>query len=56
MGADMAKPIKDTPILYGRDSDKFLKEVKKSETQRISKKAHQESLKVFKKIMANAKV
>jgi len=30
----MAKPIKDTPILYGKESDRFLREVKKTSPEK----------------------
>jgi len=32
----MAKPIKETPILRGRDAKRFNKELKKSETKKVS--------------------
>jgi hypothetical protein len=32
----MAKPIKETPVLRGKDAEKFLREMQKNEQQKIS--------------------
>jgi len=32
----MATPIKETPILYGEDSDRFLKEIAENEGERAT--------------------
>lgn len=50
----MANPIKETPILYGKDSDRFLKDVKENETKRISKEEEEASIKLYKKVMEKA--
>ncbi len=50
----MATPIKETPILYGKDSDHFLKEVKKNENNRISPEEKTKSIALYEKVMAKA--
>lgn len=51
----MAKLIKDTPILYGKESDKFLKMVAENESKKVAHEEHKKTKEAFKKIMANAK-
>jgi hypothetical protein len=50
----MARPIKETPILYGEDSDRFLNEVKENENNRMSIEEREKALDLFKKVMAKA--
>ncbi len=50
----MATPIKETPILYGKDSDRFLKEVKENENKRISKEENEDNRKLYNSVMAKA--
>jgi len=50
----MAKPIKDTPILYGKDSDRFLKEVKMNENRKIPDKDYQRAVEIYKKVKKKA--
>lgn len=50
----MATPIKDTPILYGRDSDCFLKDVRKNEHKRISRDEYGRGVRLYKRVMARA--
>ncbi len=50
----MATPIKETPILYGKDSDRFLKEVKENENNRISKKEYKKNLELLNNVMLKA--
>lgn len=50
----MATPIKETPILYGADSDRFLKEVKENENKRISKVEREKSKKLYNSVIAKA--
>ena len=38
----MALPIKETPVLTGRDAAKFILQIYKSETKPITKKERQE--------------
>ncbi|MGR3220848.1 MAG: hypothetical protein ACUZ8H_13680 [Candidatus Anammoxibacter sp.] len=49
----MATPIKETPILYGEDSDRFLKEVRENENKKISDEEYKESIDLYKKVMKN---
>ncbi len=50
----MANPIKETPILYGKDSDRFLKDIKENENKRISKEEEEKSINLYKKVMEKA--
>lgn len=50
----MATAIKETPILYGEDSDRFLKEVEENEKKRMSKGESEESRKLYNSVMAKA--
>lgn len=55
----MAKPIKETPILYGKESDKFLKAAQENEqdiSKRISKDEYNSSKEIFDAVMCNAKL
>lgn len=49
----MARPIKETPILYGKDSDRFLKEVRENETKKIPEEDYKRALKIYNKVMEN---
>lgn len=51
----MAKPIKETPILYGKDSDRFLKEVKDNENKKVPAKEYKKAVSSYKKIINNPK-
>ena len=54
----MSTPIKETPILYGKDSDRFLKAIRENETnpsKKISKKEYEDAMKLYDAVMANAK-
>ncbi len=46
----MAKPIKETPILFGKDADRFLKDIKKNEGEKISDKDYRRALSIFEKV------
>lgn len=50
----MATPIKETPILYGKDSDRFLKEVKENENKRISKQEYNNNLELLDNVLSKA--
>lgn len=52
----MATPIKDTPILYGKDSDRFLKKVKENENKRVPKKDYDRAMKVYNKMIKRADI
>ncbi len=53
----MANPIKETPILYGKESDKFLKAIKENEedeSRKVSKEEYNHAERLYKHIMKNA--
>lgn len=52
----MSRPIKDTPVLYGKESDRFLKEVKENEFKKIPYEEFKRTQEIYQKIMANAKI
>ena len=47
----MAKPIKETPVLYGKDSDRFLKEVKDNENKKVSQEDYDRALEIYNKVI-----
>ncbi len=47
----MATPIKDTPILSGKDSERFLKKVKENESKRVPKEDYDRAMKVYNKMI-----
>ena len=49
----MARPIKETPILYGKDSDRFLNEVQENETKKIPEKDYKRAMNIYNKVMEN---
>lgn len=51
----MAKPIKETPVLYGKDSDRFLKEVRENENKKISETEYKKAVSTYEKIINNPK-
>lgn len=51
----MSLPIKDTPILYGKESDRFLKEVKENENKKIPEKDYRRASIIYKKVMSKLK-
>jgi hypothetical protein len=53
---DMAKPIKDTPILYGEESDRFLAAVKANENNKISTEEYNKIKEMSERILAHAKI
>lgn len=52
----MATPIKDTPILSGKDSARFLKKVKENESKRVPKKDYDRAIKVYNKMIKSANI
>lgn len=50
----MATPIKDTPILSGEDSKRFLKTVKANENKKVAEKDYKRAMKVYKQMMKDA--
>ncbi len=51
----MAQPIKDTPILRGKESDKFLKAVEKKESEKVSTETYVSSKEAYNKIIVKLK-
>ncbi|MCR4293249.1 MAG: hypothetical protein NUV76_10285 [Candidatus Kuenenia sp.] len=49
----MATPIKETPILYGEDSDRFLKEIAENEEKKVSRKEYDSAMKIYHKVTAS---
>jgi hypothetical protein len=46
----MAKPIKETPILKGREAERFFAEVKKNESRKVSHKEYKRAISIFEKV------
>ncbi len=52
----MATPIKDTPVLSGKDSERFLKDIKANEKKKVSRKDYNRAVRTYNKLMKNAKL
>ncbi len=52
----MSNPIKETPILYGKDSDRFLKRAKEVENgkHRVSRSEYNRGMKLYHSVMDKA--
>lgn len=52
----MATPIKETPILYGKDSDSFLKRAKEVEQgkHKVPREEYDRGMKLYRAVMAKA--
>ena len=46
----MARPIKDTPVLSGKDSERFLRKAKQNESKKVPKKDYNRAIKTYKKM------
>lgn len=46
----MAKPIKETPILKGKESEHFFAKIQKNETKKVSGKAYIRAVSIFEKV------
>jgi len=46
----MAKPIKETPILKGKEAERFFAEVKKNGSRKISHKEYKRAVSIFEKV------
>lgn len=46
----MAKPIKETPILLGRDAERFNKIIKENENKKVSAVDYERAAKTYKSI------
>jgi len=52
----MAKPIRETPVLRGKDAKKFLSEIKKNEHRKVSAADYQKAKKNYEEIIKDAKI
>lgn len=52
----MATPIKDTPVLSGKDSERFLKDIKANEKKKVSRNDYNRAVRTYNKLMKNAKL
>lgn len=50
----MARPIKDTPVLSGKDSERFLKKARENESKKVPKKDYDRAMKTYKKMAKSA--
>jgi len=46
----MATPIKETPILYGEDSDRFLREIEENEGEKVSREEYDNAMEIYHKV------
>jgi hypothetical protein len=46
----MAKPIKETPILRGKEADNFFTKVQKNEARKVSEKEYKRAVSIFEKV------
>ena len=46
----MAKPIKETPILKGKEAERFFAKIQKNETKKVSVKAYGRAVSIFEKV------
>lgn len=52
----MATPIKETPVLSGKDSERFLKDIRANENKRVPRKDYDRAVRTYNKLMKNAKL
>ncbi len=54
----MATPIKETPILYGEDAERFLRDAIENEKpeNKVPQEEYDRALKAYEKLMKNAKI
>ena len=50
----MARPIKETPVLSGKDSERFLKKAKQNEGKKVPKKHYNRAIKTYKRMAKSA--
>jgi hypothetical protein len=43
----MARPIKETPVLSGKDAKRFDQEIKESEKRKVSESEYQRAIKTY---------
>lgn len=46
----MAKPIKETPILRGKEAESFFAKAQKSMTKKVSDKEYKRAVSIFEKV------
>lgn len=49
-GAEMAKPIKDTPILKGKDAARFTADIKANESKKVNESEYKKMVASYKRI------
>lgn len=54
--AGMARPIKETPTLYGKDAERFTKKIKENETKKVSSSEYKRAMENFKKIIKHSDI
>ncbi len=47
---NMAKPIKETPVLYGKDAERFSKKIKENKKKKISDAEYKKAVNNYNKI------
>jgi hypothetical protein len=51
----MAKPIKETPILRGKEAEQFFDRIHKNESKKVSTKEYRRAISIFEKVTAKNK-
>lgn len=51
----MARPIKETPILRGKDAERFTRILKENESKTVSRQEYVRASSVYGKVMAKSK-
>ena len=51
----MAKPIKETPILRGKEAEHFFAKVRKNESRKVSDTEYKRAVSIFEKVRAKNK-
>ncbi len=46
----MARPIKETPVLKGKDARHFEKEIKRNEARKVSNEKYQRAIDVYRRV------
>ncbi len=46
----MATKVKDTPVLRGKDAERFTRIIKENETKRVSAEEYNQAMAAFKKV------
>ena len=51
----MAMPIKETPILKGKDSEHFLKNIRENEGQKVPQKEYESAKRIYEAVIQKEK-